>query len=205
MHIVPKTACFLALAFCLPLQASDLAETIAECNDCHGADGVSTDSDIPTIAGQSYIVLEDALLAYADEARPCAASDFRHGDTSRPAKTMCEVAAALSEDQIAALAEHYEGLPFVPAEQPFDASLVAAGAELHERHCDRCHSEGGSYAGDDAGILAGQWTPFLRQTTQEFLSGERPMPEKMAEKMERLDEAQVEALLNFYASQGAKG
>ena len=55
--------------------------------------------DVPTIAGLAPIVHEDALYIYADEARPCAESEYRQGDTSRPATTMCAIAAELSEDQ----------------------------------------------------------------------------------------------------------
>lgn len=197
MTIVP-------LILLLPLcaLAADLETLVKECNECHGPDGVSGHSDVPTIAGQSFLVLEDALLNYADEARKCVASEYYYGDTSRPAVTMCEVAAKLSEDDMADLAELYEALPFVAAKQEFDAALADQGAIIHERHCDRCHSENGSYAGDDAGLLAGQWTPYLRQTTMEFINGERPMPEKMSERMARLDEDDVESLLNFYAREG---
>ncbi|MBL4659733.1 MAG: hypothetical protein JKY19_05210, partial [Alcanivoracaceae bacterium] len=139
--------------------ASDLDGIIADCNDCHGQDGLSTESDIPILAGQSYLVLEDALLAYAANERVCKESDYRHGDTSRPATTMCKIAAGLGEDDIEALSEHYEGLSFIGVKQDFDSVLVKKGTAIHKRHCEKCHSEGGSIADDDAGLLAGQWTP----------------------------------------------
>ena len=185
--------------------AQDLDSLTAACNDCHGPDGASSHPDVPTIAGQSAFVLEDAMLAYADEARACVSSDYRHGDTTREATTMCAVSAALSEDEIVALAEHYAGLPFVSADQPFDAELAAQGEKIHDRHCDKCHSEGGSYADDDAGILAGQWTEFLRATIEEYQANTRPMSEKMKDKMDLMSDEDFEALLNYWASQGAGG
>jgi sulfide dehydrogenase cytochrome subunit len=203
MRIKNSVLSLLGILLTLPVYADGLDALVSDCNDCHGPDGVSAHPDVPTIAGQSYIVLEDALFAYAADERNCQESEYRHGDTSRAPVTMCALAAEISEDDISSLSEYYEGLPFVAAKQDFDAAQVERGAEVHERHCDRCHSEGGSYAGDDAGILAGQWTQFLRETTEEFIAGTRPMPKKMAERMERVDEADIEALLNYYASQGS--
>lgn len=191
------------LNFCSVLQASDLAEEITRCNDCHGPDGVSQHSDIPTIAGQSAYFLEEAMLAYAAEDRACQASDFRHGDSSREPVTMCEEAARLEEDAIIALSNHYSELPFARAAQEFDPAKAEVGAKIHDRWCERCHSEGGSYRDDDAGILAGQWTDFLRNTTDEYRTGTRPMSDKMAAAFEALNDDEFEALLHFYASPSA--
>ena len=95
-------ACALLLLLSTSVVVADFDALVQECNDCHGPDGVSAHSDVPTIAGQSFIVLEDALLNYADEARKCVKSEYRHGDTTREPVTMCEVSAALSEDDMAA-------------------------------------------------------------------------------------------------------
>jgi len=191
----------LALLVTTVAGAADLDSLISDCNDCHGKDGVSTEKDIPIIAGQSYVVLEDALLAFADDSQPCKESEYRHGDTSRAAITMCEIAAGLGEDNIEAISEHYAELPFVAATQSFDEAMVSRGATVHDRNCEKCHSEGGSLADDDAGILAGQWTPYLRSAIDEFMSEERAMSKKMAEKMKRVKAEDFEALLHFYASE----
>ena len=194
-------SCFLALFITTVAGAADLGSLITDCNDCHGKDGVSTEKDIPIIAGQSYVVLEDALLAFADDSQPCKESEYRHGDTSRAAVTMCEISARLGEDEIEAVSEHYAELPFVAATQSFDEAMVSRGATVHDRNCEKCHSEGGSLADDDAGILAGQWTPYLRSAFDEFMSEERAMSKKMAEKMKRVKQEDFEALLHFYASE----
>jgi len=191
----------LSITLATTLHASDLDSLVADCNDCHGKQGISTDSDVPTIAGQAYIVLEENMMAYADEERPCPVSKYRHGDMERPSTTMCELAASLSEDDITVLSKHYEGLAFVAASQPFDQVLADEGAEIHDRHCEKCHSEGGSLAEDEAGILAGQWMPYMQTSMKEILAGERAMPEKMKQKTDRLNDDDVEALLHFYASQ----
>jgi sulfide dehydrogenase cytochrome subunit len=54
---------------------------------------------------------------------------------------------------------------------------------------------------DHAGILAGQKIAYLRQQIKFFKEGKRPMSPKMKPKLESLDDAQIEAVLNFYASQ----
>ncbi len=182
------------------VQAQDLESEIAVCNDCHGPAGISQHPDIPIIAGQSAFFLEDTLLAYAAEERACQKSEFRHGDTERDPVTMCEETARLDESMLVEIAEHYSNLPFVRATQDFDAAQAETGAKIHDRYCERCHSEGGSYRDDDAGILAGQWTEFLRSTIEEYRSGTRPMSAKMASAFEELTEEEFEALLNFYAS-----
>ena len=181
--------------------AADLDAVIETCNGCHGNDGVSQWSDVPTIAGVPEFVQADALYIYRDEARPCAESKFRQGDTSRAATTMCAVVADMSDDTIDEVAAYYAGLPFVAAQQEFDAGLADAGKAVHEAQCDRCHSEGGSNPDDEAGILAGQWMGYLKTTFAQYAAGDREQPKKMQEKMDALSEADVTALLHFYASQ----
>lgn len=183
------------------IATADLAATIESCDGCHGSDGVSQWTDMPTIAGIDPFVHSDALYVYRDEARPCAMSDYRAGDTSRSATDMCQVAKALSDDEIEALAEHYAGLPFVPAKQEFDAALAATGEGVHSRECSRCHSDGGSNADDEASILAGQWMGYMKTTFDEYASGAREQPDKMKEKMDALSADDVKALLHYYASQ----
>ena len=181
--------------------AQSLDELVGGCNDCHGDNGVSQWEDVPTIAGISAFVQADALYLYRDAERPCMDSEYRQGDTARPAANMCQLAKGLSDDQIEALAEHYAELPFVPAKQSFDAAKAAAGKVLHMGDCERCHVKGGTDPDEDASILAGQWMGYLANTFKEYASGEREQPEKMKQKMDPLSEADIEALLHYYASQ----
>ena len=203
--VAPFGLCSMALAgICLTASVavadvSDIAET---CNQCHGSDGVSSESDVPTIAGMSAFVLEDYLLTYQDEARPCHESKYRSGDLERPATTMCAEADELTGDEISAIAEYYAKKTFEPARQDFDAELAAAGASIHRRDCEKCHTDNASNPDDDAGIMAGQWMPYLRQAFDDYTSGERPMVEdKMQEKFDQLSAEQKEELIHFYASQ----
>jgi len=181
--------------------AGDLEAAVENCNGCHGDNGVSQWTDVPTIAGVPEFVHADALYIFRDEARPCTESKYRQGDTSRAATTMCAVAADLSDEMVDELAAHYAALPFVAAKQEFDAGLAAAGKAVHEAECDRCHSEGGSNPEDEAGILAGQQMGYLMDTFAEYRAGEREQPQKMEEKVNALSDDDVKALVHYYASQ----
>ena len=181
--------------------AGELESVVENCNGCHGADGVSQWTDVPTIAGVPEFVHADALYIFRDEARPCTETEYKQGDTSRPATTMCAVTADLSDDMIDELAAYYAEKTFVPAKQDFDAALAEAGKAVHEAECDRCHSEGGSNPEDEAGILAGQWMGYLNDTFAEYRAGEREQPKKMEEKLNALSDDDVKALVHYYASQ----
>ena len=180
--------------------AASVEELTKECNDCHGDNGVSQWSEVPTIAGISPFVLSDALLVYQEKGRPCEKSKYRQGDTDRPETDMCEVVADLSEDEIEALAEHYAELEFVAAKQPFDAALAAAGKAIHDRDCENCHADSARDPEEDAGILAGQWSDYLREQFEHYVEGTRGQPEKMEAKVKALSAEDIEALINFYAS-----
>lgn len=180
---------------------ADLAATMDHCDDCHGDNGVSQWTDVPTIAGVAEFVHSDALFIYRDKERPCADSDYRHGDTSRPQTNMCAITADLSDDDIEAIAAAYAAKPYVRAKQDFDAALATAGQAVHEEHCDRCHSDGGTNADDEAGMLGGQMTGYLETTFAEYASGDREQPKKMKTKLDLLSGDDVKALIQYYASQ----
>ena len=182
------------------IATADVDAMMQGCNDCHGDNGVSQSSDVPTIAGLAEFVHVDALYIYQDEARPCAESEYRQGDTSRAATTMCAIAAELSEDDIDAIAAAFAALPYVKATQDFDAALAAAGQALHDQHCDRCHSEAGTVADDEAGMLGGQQMGYLRDSFAAYADESREQPGKMKQKMDLLSADDAEALIHYYGS-----
>ena len=180
--------------------AADIGTLVKPCEDCHGSDGVSQWDDVPTIAGISAPVHGDFLFAYKDKSRPCRASKYRRGDTSRPETDMCVVAGKLSDADIEALAAHYAERPFVAAKQTFDAAKAAAGKALHARDCAKCHANGGRDPDDDASILGGQHLKYLQQALKDLRSGDREASKKMAEKLSKWTDAEAEAAAHYYAS-----
>lgn len=187
-----------------PAAAAGMPDAAGTCADCHGDNGVSSDSAIPTIAGASGFFLENQLFIYQEEARPCVADVFEEADEAPPADDHCALAKGLSEDQIVELAGYFESQEFSPAEQPVDEALAEKGAAIHERSCDKCHAEAGSLDLDDAGILAGQWKPYLLAQLRHYQAGERWQPEKMEPEIKKLSEDDMKALVEYYASEGPK-
>jgi cytochrome subunit of sulfide dehydrogenase len=195
-----KTTGFLA-AFLLAVSPAAAFAGTESCADCHGKDGASTESDVPTLGGVSEQYLVDSMAAYRDSKRPCAKSAYRAGDKKRAKTDMCEIAGKLSAEDTAKVAKEFASKPFVKAKQPFDAAKAATGKKVHDTQCEKCHSEGGSVAEDEAGILAGQWMPYMKETFAQYTKDARPQPEKMKVKFNALKPADQEALLHYYASQ----
>ena len=201
-YIIP-CFCLGALLFGTPMidaAAADVATLIGPCEDCHGKDGVSEEAEIPTIGGMSATYITDSLAVYRDKTRPCEEVKFPAGEHKGDTTDMCKIAKDLSEEDAGLVAEHYAGKPFVRAKQTFDAGLAETGKNIHALECKKCHEDGGSSPDDDAGILAGQWMPYLEDQFKEYASGKRPMPEKMKPKMEKLSEEDTKALLHYYGS-----
>lgn len=176
---------------------ADVDAVLKMCDSCHGEGSLEAGSDVPAIAGLSELYHADQLYIYRDGDRPC----IDAADASGEMTNMCALVADLSDDDIDAVAAHYATLPFVAASQDFDATLAAAGEKIHDRSCMMCHSDGGSNAGDDAGILAGQTMGYMKMTFAQYRAGEREQPGPMKMLLDALSDDDVNALLHYYASQ----
>lgn len=180
--------------------ADEFTELTSQCDSCHGPQGASGHSDMPTIGGQSADYISDSLRNYQVWGRPCIKSAYRHGDTSRPRTDMCKIAGGLSDEDISALADHYSNLPFVAANQEFDSAKAAAGALLHEKHCESCHEQGGKTAGRGP-VIAGQWVEYMKSALKFVPTGEHLVPPMMEKTVASFSAEDIEALMSFYASQ----
>jgi cytochrome subunit of sulfide dehydrogenase len=188
-----------ALAFAAVPMA--MAAGVESCVGCHGQDGISNDADTPTIAGASAFFIENQLFLFQAGDRPCVADLFAKAGGA-PAADHCALVADASEGDIEGMAAHYAAQPFKSASQSVDAGRAEAGAAIHERSCARCHNEGGSDPADDAGILAGQWKPYLERALTDFREGRRDQPATMEREVKALSDADIQALTAYYASQG---
>lgn len=161
------------------------------CFGCHGTDGRSNGPAIPTIAGLSNDYLVETMSGYAS------------GEI--PSTIMGRIAKGYSEEEIVAIAKYFSEKEFASATQAFDADLAKKGRKIHKKRCEKCHSEGGTEADDDAGRLGGQWSPYVRWTLEDFTSGARKAPKKMAKKLKKVmkkhGDKGIEALVQFYASE----
>ena len=175
------------------------ADLVKKCEGCHGADGNGSDLNVPNIAGMSAVYIGDTLLAYKAGDRPGIKYKPKDGDES----DMATVAKSLSEEDIKAVAAHFAGKTYQMHPQDVDAALAAQGKQLFADNCDRCHSDGGTIAEDDSSLLAGQGKPYLQKQFENFTSGARQMPKKMAKRFEKLDDAGKAAVIEYLAG-GAK-
>ncbi|MEE9322043.1 MAG: c-type cytochrome [Granulosicoccus sp.] len=181
----------LILAFAANAESPSAEMLSYTCAGCHGTDGVSNGPAIPTIAGIS----KDFFIELMTEFR----------DDTLPSTVMGRIAKGYSDEEIELMSDFFSEQAFVAAKQESDAELAAAGAKLHDKYCEKCHADGGTSAEDDAGILAGQWTPYVKWSLEDFHSGMREMPKKMKKQMAKMQKKQGEEalpqLLNYYAGQ----
>lgn len=159
------------------------------CAGCHGTDGSSVGPSMPAIAGMDPEVFVDAMKAYRND--------------ESNATIMNRIAKAYGDKQFKEMAWFFASQRLRLYPQAHDAALAARGAELHKKHCEKCHENGGRPG--DAGTLAGQWMPYLEYTMDDYIAGKRKWPRKMKRKVDAAiadegDDA-VRALIHYYASQ----
>ena len=182
------------------------------CLGCHGPNGISEGPATPTISGMSELYIIGAMLAYKyendeEKVEEVIESDPDFEDVEffpRISTVMNRIAKGYSEAEIKIIAKHFAEIPYQRIEQTTDAKQAKTGAKLHEKYCEKCHEDGGSSAEDDAGVIAGQWIPYLEYTMADFANGDRDQPKKMKKKMKEMQEAHgdkaIGELIQFYAS-----
>ena len=164
--------------------ATMLADT---CAGCHGTDGSSAGPATPTIAGMSAEYFKTTMAEYKSDARK--------------ATIMNRIAKGYTDEEIALMGDYFAAQKITRVKQDLDDAKVAAGAKLYGPNCEKCHDKSGSLPDDDSGILAGQWLPYLSYSMEDFKADRREMPKKMRKKVEKLDDSELEALLQYFASQ----
>jgi len=105
----------LTLSLCLslvmliaePAVAADIGDLVAECEACHGPGGVSTEEDVPSLAGKSPAYLREVLEQFYYFERHCPTTTYRSGDRPKTPMNMCNVAKNLSEEDKEALANYF--------------------------------------------------------------------------------------------------
>ena len=170
------------------LPAAPTATMLADtCAGCHGTDGASTGPATPSLAGMSEEYMVESMEA------------FKSGE--RPSTVMGRIAKGYSKDEFKLMGSVFAKQPVTITSQNLDAAKVAAGAKLYGKNCEKCHDKNGALADDDSGILASQWLPYLQYSMVDFKAGSREMAKKMKKKVDKLNDDELEALLQFFASQ----
>jgi cytochrome c553 len=165
----------------------------ATCAPCHGAGGVSTMTETPSLAGQhSFYAITQLFL-------------FRAGRRANPAMTA--MAKEMSDAELRAYSDLIATLPAAApaASSPADPARMARGAALAQRHrCNSCH--GDDYAGEkQVPRLAGQREDYLAKTLAEFKAGTRVgYTSAMNETLAGVAAAELPDLAYYLANAGAK-
>ena len=205
--MIARRACLALSLVLFALAAPDAAAQGAatlfdqKCAACHGRNGASTESNIPIIGGYSAKYLNESLRNFQKKIRTCAEVTIPAGPRKGQKSDMCKVVAELSEADMDALSKHLAAQKFVRAKQPFDAAKAQKGAAVYKLRCEKCHENNGASPDEDNGILAGQWTPYLREQLVGFRTGKRPIDDKMKQRLDRVNKDDEELLLHFFASQ----
>lgn len=156
----------------------------AACAGCHGANGVSGNPVIPSLAGQDAGYLVSALHAYKGGLR----SD----------ETMKGLAASLDDAAAKNVAAFYARLQ----PQPTSVRKPLTTAEWAQR-CDRCHGVDGNSTDPRLPALAAQRMDYLERVLHAYRTGERKSPQ-MAAMSDVLTESDVESLAAYYSRQKAR-
>jgi cytochrome c553 len=169
-----------------PQAATPPAAHLALCAACHGPQGRTQNPEIPSLAGQPRIFIENQLVL------------IREGLREVPA--MKGLLDGMKDPEFVALAQYFAAqAPAVPPPVR-DAAAYERGQALATRsHCGSCHLP--SYVGQQqVPRLAGQPETFLRQSMQQLRDKAGPGRDTiMAATMRGLTDGELADLAQFLA------
>lgn len=185
-----------------PAAASNEPPAIAKnvCAACHGIDGNSAIPANPSLAGQhaAYIVKQLNNFKASPDGKPAL----------RQNAIMNGMAAALSEDEIKALAQYYSKQTLKPAVAK-DDKLVTEGRKLWRAGdmkkgipaCAGCHGVAGAGMPAQYPVLAGQYPEYTVAQLQQFRDGARANdPESMMRMIAaKMTDKQMSAVAEYAA------
>ncbi|MBS4037500.1 MAG: c-type cytochrome [Hydrogenophaga sp.] len=171
-----------------PAQAlsPELQGRLQACAACHGAGGQSVLTDIPSLAGQPRVFLENQLVV------------IREGLRDIPA--MKGLLDGVSDADLAAMASHFAAAPLKPTPRPKDAALYARGQAVADANrCASCHLS--SYAGrEQMPRLAGQREDYLLHSMRQFQRNQAVGRDTiMAASLYGIADADVAAMAHYFA------
>ena len=182
MHLVRKgrwAAGLLTALFC------SVALSQEACFGCHGPGGNSVSPQIPSIAGQPKVFIENQLVLMREELRP--------------APQMQPIVKGMKDAEISRLAEHFSKLPAKSMEgAPADAALVKQGqARAQALRCGVCHLS--DFSGQNqVPRLAGQREQYLEAELRAYRDGRRKGGDTvMTEALHGVSDADIKALAHF--------
>jgi cytochrome c553 len=169
-----------------PVWAQDISARLVACAACHGTDGNSQLSNIPSLAGQPKVFIENQLVI------------IREGLREIP--QMKGLLEGVSDAEITAMAVHFAKLPARVTLPAGDPALMAQGKTLAEgMRCGICHLP--NYRGrDQMPRLAGQREDYLLYSMLQFKNNQAIGRDTiMAASIYGMADADLKALAHFLA------
>ncbi|HEU4925172.1 MAG TPA: c-type cytochrome, partial [Burkholderiales bacterium] len=167
-------------------------ERLQLCAACHGEDGNSTNPQIPSIAGQPKVFLENQLILFREE--------LRKSDQMLPAVK------GLKDPEIIKLAEHFARLPAKGMESgSMDPKLMKVGVEKSKAlRCGVCHLS--NFSGQNQiPRLAGQREAYLEAEMRAYRDGKRTGGDTiMAAALYGVSDPDIKALAHFLSRSNAR-
>ncbi len=186
-----RLAAVVFLVLAAPAYAADPAAGEARaqtCKACHGAQGISAVSSIPSLAGQKDNFLQWQLVF------------FRSG--RRVNEIMGPLAAGLTDEDVRNIGAYYATLTPPSPHPATDPALQQSGAEIAAQHrCSSCHTD--NFAGNRAApAVAHQQKDYLVKALIDYRSGARPSVgvAAMSEAASGLSDTDIGALAEFLAA-----
>ena len=159
------------------------------CKACHGPDGNSPQTAIPSIAGQPKIFIENQLVLIREGLRASA--------------QMLPIVKGLKDAEISRLAAHFSKLPARSMESgAADPALMKQGmARAKALRCGVCHLS--NFSGQNqVPRLAGQREQYLASELLAYRDGKRSGADTiMAEALNGVSDADLRALAHFLSRQ----
>ena len=181
------------IAFVKKGNAANGKTLAAQCNGCHGENGISPAPIFPSLAGQ--------LANYTYKQL----KDYKNG--SRNDRIMSSLAVGLSDQDIADLAKWFSSLPPLEWEENTDITQAAqtlvflGDSKRVVTPCSACHGTDGRGEVMDVPALTGQQFDYLKKALQDYKTGKRhnDIFSRMRLIVEQLDKQEIEGLAEYYS------
>lgn len=179
------------LAMTTPLHAQQqphIQDMVPLCFGCHGPNGVSESSGIPSLAGQNETYLLKRLLELKAQ--------------QAPSETMQGVTHDISNDDLKLLANFFARQRYVRNVQSVDQAKLARGRDVYNRVCNMCHKEEGrATVFAEYPLLAGQSLNYMLNELDHILSRKREVEITKIGTLVSIPRDQIEDAIHFFASQ----
>jgi cytochrome c553 len=181
-----------ALLTALFISAASAQERLQLCAACHGPDGNSVNPQIPSIAGQPKLFVENQLILFREELRK--------------SEQMAPVVKGMKDPEVIKLAEHFSKQPAKVMETGAgDKALTQRGVQrAKELRCGICHLS--DFSGQNQiPRLAGQREAYLEAEMRAYRDGKRSGGDTiMAAALYGVSDADIKAIAHYLSRSSAR-